>query len=323
MNAPVFISPPPGAHAVGRMHPDSRMTNPLRGKIVWSPVKSLWFTGHALVALAGGWLTAGVWPVAVCCALTVLTLCLGHTLGLHRLLIHRSFSCPIWVERVLVHLGVVVGMGGPFRMLLLHDIRDWAQRQPRSHPFYTNQAHWWLDWFWQMHCELRLENPPVFKIEPAVRNDPFLRFMERHWMLQQVPWAVLCHALAGVPGLVWGVSVRIVVSLTGHWLIGWLAHNVGRREWHMEGHSVQGFNLPRLGLLTMGECWHNNHHAFPGSARLGLAAGQHDPGWWALRMLMAAGLAWEAKTPATLPDRPERKRLPAAPKSRATTFFTL
>jgi fatty-acid desaturase len=55
----------------------------------------------------------------------------------------------------------------------------------------------------------------------------------------------------------------------------------------------------------MGECWHNNHHAFPGSARLGLAAGEWDPGWWVLSGLKRIGLVWGIRLPADLPARPE------------------
>jgi stearoyl-CoA desaturase (delta-9 desaturase) len=97
----------------------------------------------------------------------------------------------------------------------------------------------------------------------------------------------------------------VTVSLIGHWLVGYSAHNLGPRDWHLRGHAVQGHNVPRIGLLTMGESWHNNHHAFPGSARLGLSPAQPDPGWWALRVLHALGLAWNIKLPADLPERPE------------------
>jgi stearoyl-CoA desaturase (delta-9 desaturase) len=54
----------------------------------------------------------------------------------------------------------------------------------------------------------------------------------------------------------------------------------------------------------MGEAWHNNHHAFPGSARLGLKEGEADPGWWVLSTLGRFGLVWDVKTPEMLPHRP-------------------
>jgi hypothetical protein len=60
---------------------------------------------------------------------------------------------------------------------------------------------------------------------------------------------------------------------------------------------VQASNLPGLGLLTYGECWHNNHHAFPESARIGLERGQVDPGWWVVRTLERLGLAWNVGHP--------------------------
>ena len=290
---------------VRRMRPASVLTNPLEGEVVWSPVKSLWFTLHLLIAVIGGWWTISPAALALSFAFTVLTLCLGHTVGLHRLLIHRSFACPRWLEYLLVHLGIVVGMGGPFRMLHMHDIRDWAQRHRACHPFFIDQRPVWRDALWQLHCKMRLKHPPVFEIEREVRQDRFYRFLQHTWMLQQLPYVVLFYLLGGIGWVVWGISVRIVVSLVGHWLIGYFAHNHGERDWHLEGHAVQGYNLPHLGLITMGECWHNNHHAFPESARLGIQQAQHDPGWWALRVLHRLGFVRDLKQPADMPERPE------------------
>jgi stearoyl-CoA desaturase (delta-9 desaturase) len=62
--------------------------------------------------------------------------------------------------------------------------------------------------------------------------------------------------------------------------------------------------VPYCGLITMGEAWHNNHHAFPASARLGLRPGENDPGWWVLLALSRVGLVWNLKTPDVLPKRP-------------------
>jgi len=301
----------PAVREVMRMQPDSSMTNPCDGVVVWSPVKSLWWTAHALIAVIGGFITFEPTAVMFSGVLTMVTLCLGHSVGLHRLLIHRSFECVRWWESVLVHLGTVVGMGGPLRMLYAHDIRDWAQRHPRCHPFFIDQRPWWRDLFWQLHCEMRLTHPPRFTIETAVARDPVYCWMQRTWMLQQVPWAVLAHWLGGWPFVIWGISVRIVISLIGHSLVGYFAHNCGSRHWDLEGHAVQGFNVPGISLLTMGESWHNNHHAFPGSARLGLRFSEFDPGWWALRAMQTFGLVWNLKQPEDLPERPERHWLPA------------
>jgi stearoyl-CoA desaturase (delta-9 desaturase) len=296
-------------HDVERMRPVSPETNPRDGIVAWSPVKSLWFTVHAVVAVIGGGLTFRLDAALFSAALTVFTLCLGHSIGLHRLLIHRSFRCYRWLEYGLVHLGTVVGMGGPMRMLYAHDIRDWAQRHDECHPFFIDHRPVWRDLWWQLHFEMRLAHPPQFVIEPEVANDPVYRFLQRTWMLQQLPWAALCYWIGGWPFVIWGISVRITVSLIGHSLVGYIAHNHGRRDWHLEGHAVQGFNVPAISLLTMGESWHNNHHAFPGSARLGHRATQCDPGWWALLMLQRIGLAWSLKQPGDFPERQELRAL--------------
>jgi fatty-acid desaturase len=297
---------------VPRMRPQNESTNPMIGTVVWSPVKSLWFTTHALISLIGGPLTFSPRAVLLSFAFTVTTLCLGHTLGLHRLLVHRNFACPRWLEYVLVHLGTVVGMGGPFRILHMRDIRDWSQRHESCHAFFIHRNSLWKDFLWQLHCEIKLTSPPRFQVEDAVANDAFYRLMQRTWMLQQLPWAALFYALGGITLVVWGISVRVMISLIGHWLVGYFAHNSGLQDWHLRGHAVQGHNVPHIGLLTMGESWHNNHHAFPGSARLGLAPSQHDPGWWALRTLHVLGLAWDIKLPADLPERPELVALQVA-----------
>jgi predicted DCC family thiol-disulfide oxidoreductase YuxK len=61
---------------------------------------------------------------------TAITLCLGHSLGMHRRFIHRSYAAPLWLERLFVYLGTLVGMAGPLGMMRTHDLRDRAQRQP-------------------------------------------------------------------------------------------------------------------------------------------------------------------------------------------------
>src|SRR5262245_41850293 len=133
--------------------------------------------------------------------------------------------------------------------------------------------------------------------------------MERKWMWQQLPWALLFLAIGGWSWVVWGVCARVAVCVTGHWLVGYFAHNEGRCDWHVEGAGVQGYNVRFCGLITMGEAWHNNHHAYPGSARLGLYKGQTDIGWWVLMAFQRLGLAWNIKTPRDLPARPELRAL--------------
>lgn len=122
-------------------------------------------------------------------------------------------------------------------------------------------------------------------------------------MLQQLPLAVLLFLGGGWPWVIWGISARVAVSVAGHWLIGYLAHNQGEMDHRVEGAAVQGRNVRWTSYLTMGECWHNNHHAFPGSARLGLYAHQPDPGWAVLKTLERWGWVWGIVLPEDLPRR--------------------
>ena len=282
---------------------DADDTSAVEGVVRWKPAKSLWISGLTLAALVGGpW--HFTWGAAALFTTTAVTVCLGHSLGMHRRLIHRSYDCPLWLERLFVYLGTLVGMAGPYAMIRQHDIRDWAQRKARCHPYLAHRSPIWLDGYWQLHRELSLAHPPQLVLERRVAEDRFYRFLERTWMAQQLPWAVLFYALGGMPWLVWGIAARAAASVTGHWLVGYFAHNRGPRSWHIEGAGVQGYNVPYCGLITMGEAWHNNHHAFPGSARLGLRRGEVDPGWWVLSVLAWLGLVWGVKTPESLPHRP-------------------
>ena len=292
------------------------------GEVVWMPAKSIWIGAMTLIALVFGPLTFSWSAFALFVATTAVTICAGHSVGMHRLLIHRSFKVHIFIEHALVYLGTLVGMAGPFGMIYAHDIRDWAQRQTACHDLHAHRRPFFTDAFWQMHCAVSLRNPPDFVIEPSIRNDRFYKFVERTWMLQQLPWAILFFLLGRWSWVVWGIAVRISVSLTGHWLVGHFAHRSGQQGWRVDGVAVQGYNLPRFGLVTFGESFHGNHHAFPESARLGLERGQIDLGWVLIRILAALGLAHNVKLPENTPKRKGLRRV-AGRSERATASHLL
>lgn len=284
---------------------ENELTNADRGKVVWSPVKSVWFLSNTLVALIGGYFFFTWSALLLFVAFTGVTLCLGHSLGMHRRLIHSSYKCPLWLEYFFVHLGVLVGMAGPLGMVHQHDLRDWAQRKKSCHPYLRHGESFFKDGWWQLNCDLVMDRPPTFKPEDRIKNDAVFVFMERTWMWQQLPWAILFFSIGGLPWVVWGICARVSVSVAGHWLVGYFAHNQGHRDWHVSGAAVQGHNVPFAAILTMGESWHNNHHAFPGSAILGIYESQADPGWWVLNALRNLGLVWDVVLPSDLPVRQE------------------
>lgn len=284
-------------------------TDTSEGRIDWAPEKSIWYIFHALNALVAVIFFFSWDAVAIFVIISGVTLCAGHSVGMHRLLIHRSYATPLWLEHLQVWLGTLVGMAGPLGMIRAHDMRDWHQQQAYCPPHPSHEAGFWRDAWWQLHCEYRLENPPIFTFEPRVESDAFYRFIERTWMAQQLPVALLLYVFGGWAWVFWGVSVRVFVSLTGHWMVGHYAHRKGHQGWRIAGLPVQGYNLPGFGLLSFGENWHGNHHAFPHSAKLGVEPGQLDPGYWLIKALESVGLAWNIKTPEAEPPREGLERI--------------
>ena len=284
-----------------RLSPEA---SPMDGTVSWDPARSIWNGSMLLAGLVLGPVFFTWGAFAVFLGLLGITMCTGHSIGFHRRLIHRTFKCPKSLERVLVWSGTLVGMQGPFWVIQSHDFRDWAQRQPDCHPFLRHGHGPLRDALWNLHCRLRLAHPPGFDPGPGIADDPFYRFLDRSWMLHQIPIALVLYWLGGWPFVVWGVFVRVAACTTMHWGISYFAHTQGEQDWTVDGAVVQAHNVPLMAIPTMGESWHNNHHAFPGSARHGLYPGQIDLGWEFVRLLHALGLAWNVQVPAELPPRP-------------------
>lgn len=299
----------PDPHAVNSIRADN--ADPISGRVEWDPVHSIWNSFMLVTAVAAGPLTFSIPAFILFITMTGAGLLLGHSVGFHRRLIHGSFQCPLWLERVLCWWGTTVGMSGPLWMIRTHDIRDWAQRQPNCHDYLAHRRPMLVDAWWQIHCRLILDRPPGFNLG-RVGADPFHRLMERSWMIQQLPIAVLLFWMGGWGFVVWGVCARVAVSVHGHWFIGHLAHRRGPQSWLVDGAGVQAHDVPWAAIPTMGEAWHNNHHAFPGSAKIGLYKGQSDWGFLFIRLLARTGLAWDIQTPDTLT---ERRPLTAVPRN--------
>src|SRR5260221_10629501 len=119
------------------------------GRVHWKPVNSLWIGAMTVAGLAAPFFfTWGA--LLLFLAATATTICLGHSLGMHRRLIHRSYDCPLWLERLFVYFGTLVGMAGPYGMIRQHDIRDWAQRKAECHPYLAHRSTIAHDGFWQL-----------------------------------------------------------------------------------------------------------------------------------------------------------------------------
>jgi fatty-acid desaturase len=157
-------------HAVNYLDSNSG-GDPVAGTIRVDAGNMFWNGGMLLVALVGGPYFFSWSAFAMFMATTALALLLGHSIGYHRKLIHGSFECPLWLERVLVWFGAWVGMSGPMGIIRAHDSRDWAQRQDDCHPYFAHRASPLVDAWWQIYCRIELDRPPQFNLEP-VTQDP-------------------------------------------------------------------------------------------------------------------------------------------------------
>ena len=258
-----------------------------------------------LAALIGGPIYFTWGALALFIATTAVTVCLGHSLGMHRRLIHRSYDCPLWLERLFVYLGTLVGMAGPYGMIRQHDIRDWAQRKPACHPYLAHRSSMLRDGFWQLHCELTLAHPPALVMERRVRRGSLLPVHRAHLdgAAAAVGGAVLRdrrHAVAGVGHRGAGGGLRHR-ALAGRLLraqpgAALLAHR-GRRRAGLQRAATAGSSpWARPGTTT----------TTPSRARRASASAPARPipaggCWW---RWSSVGLVWNVKTPEMLPHRP-------------------
>jgi fatty-acid desaturase len=284
-----------------RINPEN--ANSTEGKICFNSPKALWNLGIIIAALIFAPINYSHSGMLLFLTTTYFSLLIGHSVGMHRMMIHRTFECSPLTEKVLIYIGVLVGMSGPMGIIKIHDVRDWAQRQSQCHEFFSHTSNYWQDIWWQLTSTFKFNRPPKIILEAKYQDDHWFQFLEKTWRFHQLGLAIVFYFLGGWNWVVWGVFVRVSVSIIGHWTITYICHNPGPGIWRVKGASVQASNIPGLGLLTYGECWHNNHHAFPESAKIGLEKGQPDPAWWFIKLMGALGLAKNIRTPRSISER--------------------
>ncbi|WP_241757819.1 acyl-CoA desaturase [Myxococcus landrumensis] len=276
------------------------------GEARWDTGKvARWSVLH-LGAAAGGVLCFSWSAVAVFAGLLVVTLGLGVSVGIHRGVIHRAFRASRGVERVLGFIGTLAGLGGVLGMSRMHQLRDFHQNQPESEcPEYFGYREGFTSamthaLFRTWHVRDENLYPPVAR---DVVEDSFFRALERAGLWLQVPLALVLYAVGGPSWVAWGIFVRLALTQDGFWFVHYVSHVEGEQPYELPGCAEQGRNAGWLAVVSMGESWHNNHHAYPGSARMGFGWKQPDPGWWMVRGLAALGLVTEVKTPRNLEPR--------------------
>jgi fatty-acid desaturase len=235
------------------------------------------FTWKAFfVAIALWWIAGGV----------------GIGMGYHRLLTHRGYKTPKWVEYVLTVCGTLTLEGGPIFWVAIHRMHH-QNTDKEGDPHSPQDGGLWSHVGWILTGQsIHDDSAVLLPFVPDLRKDKFhVWISEWHW----IPMTVLGGALllfGGWPFLMWGIFFRTVLGLHSTWLVNSATHMWGSRRFPTGDTSRNSF---WVALLTFGEGWHNNHHAHPQSSRHGLAWYEFDPNWYGISALRMMGLAWDVK----------------------------
>jgi stearoyl-CoA desaturase (delta-9 desaturase) len=261
------------------------LVDPAIGRVRWAPAKAAWLW-TMLATGAIGVIVATPRTLAIAAALHVVTLCVGHSVGLHRGIIHRSYRANRIVFGVLAYLAILTGLGGPLTWIRLHAVRDHWQNQPACPPYFGYRHSLPRDFLWNLHYRFEPNDARAeARLPEGLFTDRWLRFLERSWWLHVIALAVAVAAWLGPAAAATIVGTRTALALTGHWFVTYAAHRWGTQPHVTPGASESGTNVWLLGVLSFGEGFHNHHHAFPRSARMGRAWHQLDLGWCVIRVL--------------------------------------
>ncbi|GAC1321500.1 MAG: acyl-CoA desaturase [Thermoleophilaceae bacterium] len=273
------------------------------------------------VAVAGwaGWGGSLHWQDLVVLAITYALTGLGITVGYHRLFTHRSFETTRALRALFAVLGSMAVEGPLLEWVSTHRKHHrFSDRPGDPHSPHADRAPGWrgalrglghahVGW---MFRGKDIANPARYAKDLLADRD--LRFISRAFPLWVVAGLALPFGLGvaltgsvtgGLTGLLWGGAVRIFLLHHATFSINSLCHFFGRRPFAT---GDQSRNLSWLAPITFGEAWHNNHHAFPTSARHGLGRHQLDPGAWLIGGLERLTLA--RKVVRITPDRQRAKR---------------
>ena len=234
---------------------------------------------------------------------------LGVTVGFHRLLAHRTFEAPAPVRAVLAVAGSMAIEMGVISWVATHRRHHaFSDRPGDPHSPHLDAARGWrgiAKGLWHAHVGWLFgpERSAPERWAPDLLRDPTLRRIDALFPLW-VALSFLAPAIAGLvatrslagaaSALLWGGFARVFLLHQVTFSINSICHFFGRRPYETRERST---NVWPLSLLSFGESWHNNHHAFQASAFLGLRAWQLDPGAWLIRALSATGLARGIKRP--------------------------
>lgn len=256
---------------------------------------------HALALLAFFPFAFSWSAVVVMLVLNWMTASLGICLGFHRYLTHRSLDLPKWLGYFFVLLGSLALENGPIKWVGQHRMHH-ANSDTDQEPHSARKGFWWAHMGWMLHRHPVFDNP--FRIKSYTKDlqdDAFYVFLEKHFISVQVAFGLILFAIGGIPWVIWGIFLRVVLVYHQTWLVNSAAHTFGYKNLKLE--NDLSTNCWWVGLLAFGEGWHNNHHAFPKSARHGLRPWEVDMTWWTISGLKTLGLATNLHVARLYPNR--------------------
>jgi fatty-acid desaturase len=234
--------------------------------------------------------------LAVMLVLYVLAINVGIGMCYHRLLTHRGYQTPKWLEYAMAVCATLSLEGGPIFWVSTHRVHhQLADREGDPHT--PREGGWWAHTGWILWGNaLHAQTEALNRYSPDLARDRSYVWLSRyHWIPLAVS-GVLLFGLGWLTGgagnavgmLLWGVFLRVTLGLHATWLVNSATHLWGSRRFVTRDDSRNNW---WVALLSGGEGWHNNHHAHPVSARHGLAWYEIDPNYWGIWLLSKIGLA--------------------------------
>lgn len=232
----------------------------------------------------------------------------GITSGYHRLFTHRAYRASAPVQVILTIWGAMAGQGGVISWSALHrrhhefSDKPGDPHSPNLHGESWQQrlqglSHSHVTWMYKHDYPSVVHYAPdLIKNKLLVKVDQYYQWFAAMGLILPAMIGGLYHwSLTGaMAGFLWGGIFRMVWGGHTIWTINSFLHCFGHTRFETEEYS---HNFGPIALISFGESWHNNHHAFPGSASFGLEWYRLDPGYWFIQMLALFGWAWDVKVP--------------------------
>lgn len=276
---------------VNRMDWNLKDASPKKRRSIFSThhdwIVLTWIAAMHVGALAAFW-TFSWKALGVCLFLWWLTGSVGITLGYHRYFTHRSFSTPKWVEYLLAFFGCMAGEAGPIAWVAAHRYHH-TYSDTDQDPHSPRRGFWWAHMIWLFGREKFLAEFDSYKrYAPDMARDRVIVWFDRFHIVPSLLLAAVLYATGGRSFVVWGLFVRSVLVYHCTWLVNSAAHMWGYQTYDTNDDSRNNW---WVALLSFGEGWHNNHHAFQRSARHGMAWWEIDLTYRMIQALWVLGLA--------------------------------